>query len=379
MFRFLKKLLPFFVFILLLSVLYLFMNKEEYIKDKIRLVQIAPLSGLNKDIAIDFKKGIEAYFKYVNDNGGVKGKKIEFVSLNDRGESDIGLSLVDKIKKPFAFFGIVSPCVARRVLEIESDENSPLFMPYCSLKSFDNFKGYFSITKSIEDELKVLVNYLKQSDIKKVAIFYERNYCFNEMERKLENILKKSHINWIEKASFLPGTLFVKEAYMKLSSKSPQAVFFLSFYKAAFKFLDMAKEDENFKNTLFLAPSCIGIDALEKRANLVNLIVSNPVFPPSLNKNILKEYESIFKKYYPNDSFSIDSFKGFLYAKIFVLGAKNSPSPLSFKGILNSLKSMPYMLYNKEFLVRFVDSENKIKKIYLFSLKDNKIVPLQEE
>ncbi len=382
MFAFLKKLFPLFIFVLIISILYLFLNRKIYIKSDIELISFAPLSGLNKNISISFYRGIEAYFKYINEKK-IISKKIDFKVFDDKGESDIALSLLKKIDKnrPFAFFGVFSPCASKKILEICSSKTHPFFMPYCSLKEFDKFGNYFSITKNIEEELKVLIKYLKENNIKKVSILYENNYCFTQMANKLEMLLKKAHINWIDKASYMANTFLINEAYEKIAKKSSKAVFLLSFYRGASKFLQKAKDDYRFSNTIFLAPSCIGVEALREEIGKtdLNLIVSSPIFPISLNENLKREYEKIMSRYYPKEKLNIDSFKGFLYAKIFTLALENTHSTFSFKDILNSLKSMPYIMYNREFLIQFIGRDNKINKIYLLSLKDNKFIPLQEE
>ncbi len=382
MFAFLKRLFPIFVLILIISGLYLFLNKKIYIKDDIKLISFAPLSGLNKNISVSFYKGIKAYFRYVNEKK-ILSKRIDFTLIDDKGKSDIALSTLKNMdkSKPFAFFGIFSPCTSKKILEIYSSKTHPFFMPYCSLKEFETFKNYFSITKDIEEELKRLIKYLKENNIKRVSVFYENNYCFSEIKNRLEALLKKSHINWIDEVSYVADTFLINDAYEKLAKKSPKAVFLLSFYRGASKFLQKAKNDYRFSNTIFLAPSCIGVEALrEEIGNIdVNLIVSTPVFPIGLNKNLKMEYEKVMNKYYPEEKPNIDSFKGFLYAKIFTLALESNPSLFSFKDILNSLKSMPYIMYNREFLVRFVGRDNKINKIYLLYLKDNKFIPLEEE
>src|ERR1700741_3969646 len=45
--------------------------------------QSAPLSGANAELGNDIRNGALAYFKKVNDAGGVHGRKIELASLDD--------------------------------------------------------------------------------------------------------------------------------------------------------------------------------------------------------------------------------------------------------------------------------------------------------
>ena len=45
--------------------------------------QSAPLSGANKDLGVDIRDGALAYFRKVNEAGGVNGRKIELESIDD--------------------------------------------------------------------------------------------------------------------------------------------------------------------------------------------------------------------------------------------------------------------------------------------------------
>src|SRR5688572_8631945 len=45
--------------------------------------QSTPLSGGNKELGEDIRDGALAYFKKVNEAGGVNGRKIELVTLDD--------------------------------------------------------------------------------------------------------------------------------------------------------------------------------------------------------------------------------------------------------------------------------------------------------
>jgi ABC-type branched-subunit amino acid transport system substrate-binding protein len=54
--------------------------------DKILVGQSAPLTGSNAEIGKDIRDGALAYFKKVNESGGVNGRQIELVSLDDKND-----------------------------------------------------------------------------------------------------------------------------------------------------------------------------------------------------------------------------------------------------------------------------------------------------
>src|SRR5262245_9266095 len=81
--------------------------------------QSAPLSGSNKDLGIDIRNGAAAYFKRVNDAGGVNGRKIEFVSLddaNDTKRSEANTKQLLESNNPIALYGYGSATLSRPAL-----------------------------------------------------------------------------------------------------------------------------------------------------------------------------------------------------------------------------------------------------------------------
>src|SRR5258707_13649287 len=56
-------------------------------KTKILIGQSSPFSGSNKDLGDDIREGIQAYFKQVNDAGGVNGRTLELVALDDANDA----------------------------------------------------------------------------------------------------------------------------------------------------------------------------------------------------------------------------------------------------------------------------------------------------
>src|SRR5206468_7653037 len=48
--------------------------------------QSAPLSGTNAELGNDIRNGALAYFKKVNDAGGIAGNRIKLVTLDDRND-----------------------------------------------------------------------------------------------------------------------------------------------------------------------------------------------------------------------------------------------------------------------------------------------------
>lgn len=67
----------------------------------------AATSGAFAAVGVPFNIGMEAYFKKVNDAGGVNGRKIKFVTYDDEFNADKGLTLTKKLVEEDKIFALV--------------------------------------------------------------------------------------------------------------------------------------------------------------------------------------------------------------------------------------------------------------------------------
>src|SRR5438094_3102730 len=73
--------------------------------------QSAPLTGGNAELGNDIRNGALAYFKKVNDAGGVGGNKIKLITLDDKNDTKLSAENTAKLLKEdnaVALFGYAS-------------------------------------------------------------------------------------------------------------------------------------------------------------------------------------------------------------------------------------------------------------------------------
>src|SRR3989454_9049392 len=56
-------------------------------KTSILIGQSSPFSGSNKELGEDIREGLQAYFKQVNGAGGVNGRTLELIALDDANDA----------------------------------------------------------------------------------------------------------------------------------------------------------------------------------------------------------------------------------------------------------------------------------------------------
>ena len=66
----------------------LFFLNNEVVGNRIIIGQSTALTGSEQNLGMEFTKGANAYFKFINDLGGVNGIKIELITIDDSYEPE---------------------------------------------------------------------------------------------------------------------------------------------------------------------------------------------------------------------------------------------------------------------------------------------------
>src|SRR5437762_12143649 len=75
--------------------------------DKILLGQAAVFSGPAAQLGIQMRNGIKAYFDYVNERGGVHGRKLELVSEDDKYEASVAPVASKRLIEEYRVFAVL--------------------------------------------------------------------------------------------------------------------------------------------------------------------------------------------------------------------------------------------------------------------------------
>ena len=136
-------------------------------------------SGVHAENSNAIKNGWETYFKKINDAGGVHGRKIKYIPLDDaydpKKARENAEELVNK-QNVFAVVGGNGAAGVSAMLSLLTEKNVPLFFPfagsafmYTPLK-----KTVFALQAGSDQQAQELVDYLvKTKGYKKFGILYQ--------------------------------------------------------------------------------------------------------------------------------------------------------------------------------------------------------------
>ena len=166
--------------------------------DSILIGQSAPLSGSNKELGNDIRNGALAYFSQVNAAGGVDGKMIKLITLDDAndvqraGQNTRTLIVDDHV---FALFGYASATLSRLALPLVEQYKVPFLAPFTGADPMREFRKYvYNVRASYANELEKIVDYYTLFGIKRFAIVYyddvigKQNLTAVEAELRVRNL-----------------------------------------------------------------------------------------------------------------------------------------------------------------------------------------------
>ncbi|WP_292934857.1 ABC transporter substrate-binding protein [Noviherbaspirillum sp.] len=318
--------------------------------DDIVIGQVAPLSGVLADTGKDMVLGARVYFDYINDQGGIHGKKIRHVVKDDGYKIDETVrrtrELIDKDEAlaliGFAGTGNVGELLNQKILE---KANIALVAPYTggeNLRTPFN-PNIFHIRAGYADEAEGIVNQLVMLNMKRIGVMYQDDPFGRAGLAGVEAALKKRNLEIAATGAYEKNTDKVTDAVNAIAKANPQAVVMISVNKSTAAF---SKQ----------------IRAVSTVAQLVNISVVNPKeiarligndnargigiaqvmpFPYSATVAIVREYQQAMKKYAPpKTELSYTSFEEFVGAKVLVEGLRRAgPNPTREK-VIRALETL---------------------------------------
>jgi ABC-type branched-subunit amino acid transport system substrate-binding protein len=98
----------------------------------VALGQSAPLSGPSQALGEDIRNGALAYFRTLNEAGGVHGRRIELATLDDAGDAKRALANTQRLAEQMRVFALLAypgPSVSRELLSYVQQARVPFFAP----------------------------------------------------------------------------------------------------------------------------------------------------------------------------------------------------------------------------------------------------------
>ena len=318
-------------------------NAQGVTANTILIGQSAAQSGPAQELGKEMKSGAEAYFDVINKSGGINGRKIKLVSIDDGYEPDKAAANTKKLindDKVLALFGYVGTPTSNASLPILTEAKVPFIGAFTGAQSLrEPFNRYvFNVRGSYFDETEQIVGHLVQQGIKKIAVFYQNDAYGKAGLAGVERAMKKRKLDIAVTATVERNTTDVSAAVAALAKSNTDAIIMISAYKscAAFiKSMKLAGALQQFWNVSFVGSKALSNELGEDgRGVQISQVVP---FPWSDVNPIVREYQ---KRIGGRELYSFTSLEGYIAAKVLVEGLKRAGKNPTRESLVDGLASM---------------------------------------
>jgi len=151
---------------------------------EIKLGITLPLTGAASPGYSKIGNAMEAYFKYVNDNGGVYGRKITLIQKDDQYSPQLSIAKTNELILKDKVFALVGPLGTANFTAVHKSvgiarRGVPSLFLNTGFSGFANKKSYptsFTILPSYAMEAKIVAQFLKENFVgKKLGLVYQND------------------------------------------------------------------------------------------------------------------------------------------------------------------------------------------------------------
>ncbi len=305
------------------------------------------LTGEASFLGRQTNNGALCYIKYVNENGGIHGRKIKLIGYDDAYDSIRcifnTIKLVDE-ERVFCLFNYVGTPTSIRIISFVEKNKVPVIGLFTGAEALRApFKKYiFNIRASYYQETDAMIHYfVNKLRLKKIAVFYQNDAYGMAGLEGAERALKKYNLSPVSLGTYIRGTEDISDGLNRILKSKPEAIVMIGYYGPCAKFILEAKK--NMPNLYFHNLSFVGPDILLKllRGKTERVYVTQVIPPPTaVNIPIVKKYNELLAKYFPLDMPNFVSLEGFINALVLVKALEGAGKSLTRAELIRSLENM---------------------------------------
>lgn len=309
----------------------------------------APFSGPNAAYGLDMRQTIENYFEQLNKNGGVNGRKLELVALDDGYETERTVANTKTLLKEKNAFALLSYYGSSPTTEAMNTVFGPAKVPLVGtisgaatlrepISGNPNSRYMFNVRASYADETDTIVNQLVSLGLKSIAVFYQNDGFGKSGLEGITTALKKHNLAPSAVGTVERNSVDVSKALEPIAKANPQAVIMVTLYKPTAAFVKAMKKSG--QNPMFMTLSPVGTEQLVQElgpdARGIGISQVAP-YPWNDAAPAVREYQKLVAK---PGSYSYYGMEAYLMARTMIEGLKRAGKDLSREKLVNALESM---------------------------------------
>lgn len=313
----------------------------------IKIAQSSALTGPLGELGQAMTQGAKAGFAAINAKGGVNGRVIELITLDDGYDVKRALANVESFmedRSTFALFNCFGTPAVEAMLPQVIESGIPFFAPFTGALSVrpSNARNVFNIRASYAEEAEQLVQQLVTIGVRRIAVAYQNNNFGKEVFTAAQQALARYKLEPTVTATVENNASDAPAAATRIATADPEAVLLGLAGKPTIEFAHALRAQR--KGTPLYALSIMGAAATVKAmgADATGMTVSQIVpLPGNMSRPVVRDFQAAWKAAKIAAEPSHLALEGYINARVFTEGlrrAGKNPTRSSFIDSVWSIK-----------------------------------------
>ena len=306
--------------------------------------QSAALTGAQAGFGKEMRDGGLAAFEELNKRGGINGRRVELITLDDGGSEarakENAVKLISE-HKVTALFGFISRPSSVAGAKIASESKIPFIGPFSGTPALYKYDPYvFTVRASYDDELDAMVKQLVMTGHKRIGFAFlsdARAVNVPLVEKLLaQHGLKPAVLIGLDRTS--PD---VKAQVKQLVDANPEVLLALANNLPLTALTREARKAGN--STPFWIVSFVDSSLMVKE---LGALAQGQVFaqvvplPTRRNMRVVKDYQRDYRASFPNSLLSFTSLEGYIAARTLAEGLKRTGPQITRERLARTMEAM---------------------------------------
>jgi branched-chain amino acid transport system substrate-binding protein len=313
---------------------------------EIVLGQSASFTGSFASQATSYRDGALAYFNHVNAKGGVAGRKIRLVSLDDAYVIDKAKANTEELlakEKVLALFGYTWTNTVKATIPLAEAAAVPMFAPYTGYEElYTKHSPYvFTTRASFSDELGQIVQHLRTIGLTRIGLLHYDSVSGKELLAETQARMTAAGLTLQAIGSMKTTSKDPAAAIEALKGVDLQALIIGASGSDAVAFVREFEKVRSGK-TQYYARSLIGVKQLVTELGPLagGISISQTAPNPNKNKLVAVEYRQVLAKFNREAKPDYIGLEGMMAAKVMVEALRRAGATPSREGLVQALDRM---------------------------------------
>jgi ABC-type branched-subunit amino acid transport system substrate-binding protein len=318
----------------------------------------APFSGAAKEMGAKMRTGVEVAFAAANARGGVHGRRLRLVAMDDGYEPARTATAVKELvenRKVFGFVGNVGTPTAAVAVPYANEKGVLFFgaLTGAALLRNDPPDRYvFNYRASYAQETAAIVRYLvevRRIPAARIAVFAQDDAFGDSGFQGVAKVMRtyKRDPTKVLRVGYQRNTADVDAAVKAISraARELQAVVMIATYKPAARFIEKLKDAGHghlvFTNVSFVGSNELGEELAQLGPGYADGVVVTQVVPdPNGRATTLIRYREELKQHAPGEKPGVVSLEGWIAAQVLVEGLQRAGPDPTVEKVVDALETV---------------------------------------